>query len=160
MAQILILEEDKKQFVMIKQCVEEKGHKVFWSARSSEALESLNQFTFDLIISAVNLEGSDPLEFLRTVKECPQRSKIPFVFCCSDQERDAQYANPAVQSGVKALGAQKFIVLGSADGTAQLWEQLQDCLPEGNRKTDVLGGPVKTYSIAELTSLSGQRKAG
>lgn len=158
MAQILILEQHKRQFQFVKQCVEAKGHKLFWSAKPDEALQSLEKFAFDLIICAVNLDDGDVFEFLRAVKENKATAAIPFVFCSADQDRTQRFATSVIKAGGQALGARKYILPSSYDASAELWNELQDCLPEESLKKDVLGGPVKTYSIAQL-SYGTDRKA-
>jgi CheY-like chemotaxis protein len=159
MAQILILEQHKRQFQFVKECVEAKGHKLFWSAKPDEALQSLEKFAFDLIICAVNLDDADVFDFLRAVKLNKTTADIPFVFCSADQDRTQRFATTVIKAGGKALGARKYILPTGFGATAELWSELQDCLPEESLKKDVLGGPVKTYSIAQLSS-TRELKAG
>jgi CheY-like chemotaxis protein len=147
MAQILILEQDKRHFQLVKNCLETKGHTVLWTAKTAEGLELLSKYTFDLIVSAVNLDTDDVFEFLRAVRNGLQSKTIPVVFCCADPDRSARFATSVIRGAAKSLGARKYILLPGFDATAQLWEELQECLPENAIKKDVLGGPVQTYSI-------------
>jgi CheY-like chemotaxis protein len=160
MAQILILEEDKRQFQMIKQCVEAKGHKTFWTSKTHEAVQLLNRFNFDLVISAVKLESGDVFDFLRQLNSSEQFRDLPVVFCCADQDRIARFANPVVTAAGLSLGVRKYILLPDFNAADQLWNELKDCLPEGVPAKDVLGGHVKTYSLASLSwSPSAERRA-
>jgi CheY-like chemotaxis protein len=149
MAQILVLEEDIKQFEPIKQLLNSKGHTAWRVTKTAEALEFLNKYDLDLIISAVNLESSDVFEFLRCVKSSPNLNKIPVVFHCSEKRRCERYANNVITAAARALGARKYILLPEFD-EVKLWLELQDCLQEPLPRRDVVTERVNVYALNDM----------
>lgn len=150
MGQILVIEEDRREFEQIKQCVEAKGHKLWRAANGAEATQFLQQYEVAVILSAINLEDMDVFEFLRSVKSNEQLRNIPFIFYCTDQARHDRYGTKVIQAAGKALGARKYILLSQFNAN-QFWDELQDCIPERSMKRDALGGQVKTYSLAQIS---------
>lgn len=159
MAQFLVLEEDRRQFEQIKQCLQTKGHKAWRASTSAEAFEFLGQYSVDLILSAINLENSDVFEFLRQLKGDEKLKRITFVFYCTEQERCDRYATPAIEEAGKALGAHKYALLPAFDAN-RFWEQLADCIPAHVLKNNSLGGEVKMYSLTDFAWTKPKQKAG
>ncbi|HEY9791752.1 MAG TPA: response regulator [Candidatus Obscuribacterales bacterium] len=159
MAQFLFLEENRRQFEQVKQCLQERGHKAWQADKAASAFDFLSQYGVDVIISAINLENSDVFEFLRRVKESEKLKKIPVVFFCADEELGQRYATAVITKAGKTLGARKYILLPQFDGN-RFWDELEECIPSTAQKNDALGGEVKTYSMTEFAWTQSIRKAG
>lgn len=158
MAQVLVIEQDGRQFEQLKQCFLAKGHKAWRATTVAEALTFLNRYGVDLILCTVHLEEGDVFEFLRTVKSSAKQKHIPFVFYCLDELRRERFATPVITCAGKALGARKYVLLTKFDG-ARFWDEVEDCIPENSLKNDSLGGEVIKYSLSDLSWTKGAKKA-
>ncbi len=157
-AQILVLEEDNRQFEQIKQCLQTNGHKAWRAFTIAEAFEFLRKYGMDLVLSAVNLENSDVFKVLHGVTNGEQQKNLAFVFYCTDKERCDRYATSGIMAAGKALGARKYILLSGFDAN-RFWAELEDCIPQNAQKNDSLGSQITTYSLSDFSWTDPPRKA-
>ncbi len=87
MPRILVVDDDAAILKLISVILSRAGYEVRTSAHPVEALELLNVFIPDLIISDVVMPYMTGLEFLEKVREDPKRASIPFMLLSSHAER-------------------------------------------------------------------------
>jgi CheY-like chemotaxis protein len=156
MAQILILEENRREFDQLRRCIESNGHTVWRSTKINDALDFLRRYKIDLIISAIALDEVDVFDFLRAVKNNGDTASIPFVFYCADNAQHERYATDTIKAAGNVLGTRKFIFLPEFNGK-KLWEELSECMPQTALKRDSLGSAVTTYPISDLPRSHNKR---
>jgi CheY-like chemotaxis protein len=150
MAQFLVIEEDGRQFEHIKTCLQAKGHKAWRATTAAEALQFLQRYGIDLILSAIKLDKVDVFKLLREIKNTDGVKDINFVFYCLEQEKCERYATDVIVNAGKALGARKYILLQQFNAV-RFWEELEEAVPAKAQKNDSLGGPVSTYSLSSFS---------
>lgn len=87
MPRILVVDDDAAILKLISVILSRAGYEVRTSAHPVEALELLNVFTPDLIISDVVMPYMTGLEFLEKVREDPKQASLPFMLLSSHAER-------------------------------------------------------------------------
>ena len=85
----------------------EAGYEVDTAQNGQEAIIILSSYRHDLIISDLDMEGKDGLEFLREIRRHPQYMTIPFVlFVRTGPGFNANYKNyENLPQETEALGA-------------------------------------------------------
>jgi len=76
---ILIVDDEEGLRLLYKEELEDEGASVTLAASGAEALERLEEGTFDLILLDIKMPGMDGVEVLRRVKE--KWSDIPVILC-------------------------------------------------------------------------------
>ena len=76
---ILIVDDEEGLRLLYKEELEEEGAMITLAASGAEALERLEEGTFDLILLDIKMPGMDGVEVLRRVKE--KWSDIPVILC-------------------------------------------------------------------------------
>ncbi|TSA87861.1 response regulator [Deinococcus detaillensis] len=87
MPRILVVDDDAAILKLISVILSRAGHEVRTSSHPVEALEMLNVFTPDLVISDVVMPYMTGLEFLEQVRSNEKRSAMPFMLLSSHAER-------------------------------------------------------------------------
>ncbi len=150
MGQILLLEEDKREFDQLRRCIESNGHNVWKTTNIPDALTFLNDYKVDLIISAINLENVDVFDFLGAVKINNKTQPIPFVFYSANKAQHERYATEIIRAAAKAMGARKYVLLNEFD-SKKAWAEISEGLPDNVTRRDSLGGQVTTYRLSEIS---------
>lgn len=81
MSTILVVEDGLTDMQMISRYLEQAGYSVMGAKSSEEAQEKITQNKPDLIFLDVILPGKSGFEICRELKENPNTSTIPVVFC-------------------------------------------------------------------------------
>ncbi len=81
MSTILVVEDGLTDMQMISQYLEQAGYKVMGAKSSEEAQEKITQNKPDVIFLDVILPGKSGFEICRELKDNPNTSTIPVVFC-------------------------------------------------------------------------------
>ena len=81
MSKVLIIEDGLTDMEILTRYLQEAGHSVISAKSSEEAEEKINSNQLDVIFLDVILPGKSGYEICRELKENPQTSKIPVVFC-------------------------------------------------------------------------------
>ncbi|MGB3638104.1 MAG: response regulator [Rivularia sp. (in: cyanobacteria)] len=81
MSTILVVEDGITDMQMISRYLEQAGYRVMGATSSEEAQEKINQNKPDVIFLDVILPGKSGFEICRELKENPNTSTIPVVFC-------------------------------------------------------------------------------
>jgi two-component SAPR family response regulator len=84
---ILVLDDEPALTKLVSLMLEARGHVVRGFTRPLEALEALEGFVPDAIISDVSMPLMDGLEFCRRVREDPRFTGVPFIFLSAMAER-------------------------------------------------------------------------
>lgn len=101
---ILIVDDMAEMRLLLKTLLEGGGHEVALARNGKEALERLQEGSFDLIVSDILMPVMDGFQLCRTCKTHPEWKKIPFVFYT------ATYTGKRDQEFALALGADRFVV--------------------------------------------------
>ncbi|GAA5534389.1 response regulator [Deinococcus aluminii] len=88
MPRILVVDDDAAILKLISVILTRAGHEVRTSGHPLEALDLLQVFTPDLLISDVVMPYMTGLEFLEKVREHEKLSALPFMLLSSHAERD------------------------------------------------------------------------
>ncbi len=78
---ILVVEDGLTDMQMISRYLEQAGYSVMGAKSSEEAQEKINQNKPDVIFLDVILPGKSGFEICRELKDNPNTSTIPVVFC-------------------------------------------------------------------------------
>ncbi|MGB7381500.1 MAG: response regulator [Rivularia sp. (in: cyanobacteria)] len=81
MSTILVVEDGITDMQMISRYLEQAGYSVMGAKSSEEAQEKITQNKPDVIFLDVILPGKSGFEICRELKENPNTSTIPVVFC-------------------------------------------------------------------------------
>jgi two-component SAPR family response regulator len=84
---VLVLDDEPALTKLISVMLETRGYTVRGFLRPLEALEALEGFSPDAIISDVSMPQMDGLEFCRRVRENPRFAQVPFIFLSAMAER-------------------------------------------------------------------------
>ena len=87
MAQVLVLDDEPSIGRLIDAILSGAGYEVRSFTRAKDALEALESFEPDAIISDINMPGMDGLEFCRVVREKERFHFTPFIFLSALSER-------------------------------------------------------------------------
>ena len=87
MAQVLVLDDESSIGRLIDAILSGAGYEVQCFTRAKDALEALENFEPDAIISDINMPGMDGLEFCRIVREKDRFHFTPFIFLSALSER-------------------------------------------------------------------------
>ncbi|EYB68670.1 Response regulator [Deinococcus phoenicis] len=88
MPRILVVDDDAAILKLISVILSRAGHEVRTSSHPVEALDLLQVFTPDLVISDVVMPYMTGLEFLEKVRDHEKLGALPFVLLSSHAERD------------------------------------------------------------------------
>jgi len=83
---VLFAEDSPIQGIVLKRLLTSRGFEVQWGKNGKEALDILQNFNPDVIISDVEMPVMDGFEFCRAVKSNPDWKRIPVVICSSLSE--------------------------------------------------------------------------
>ncbi len=87
MASILVLDDEPALTKLVSVILERQGHTVRGFLRPLEALEALEDFVPDAILSDVSMPQMDGLEFCRRVRGDARFTSTPFIFLSAMSER-------------------------------------------------------------------------
>lgn len=81
MSTVLVVEDGLTDMEILSRYLQQAGYSVISAKSSEEAQERLTQKTPDLIFLDVILPGKSGYEICRELKNNPNTSKIPVIFC-------------------------------------------------------------------------------
>ena len=86
MIKILLVEDDINLNGLVKTILERNGYSVFGASSALEALKSMENSTYDLIISDIMMPKMDGFEFAKIIRESDKN--IPILFITAKDEFD------------------------------------------------------------------------
>ena len=84
MIKILLVEDDINLNGLVKTILERNGYNVFGAFNAKEALKSMSNSSYDLIISDIMMPQIDGFEFAKTIRESDKN--IPILFITAKDE--------------------------------------------------------------------------
>jgi two-component system chemotaxis response regulator CheY len=104
---ILVVDDQKSMRELARMCLRGLGVQDIEFVESAEqALDSLKESQFDLIISDWNMEGMTGLDFLKRIRQNPVLARLPFVMATT--ERTADHVLAAKSAGVSHYIAKPY----------------------------------------------------
>tara|TARA_B100001248_G_C27398214_1_gene467454 strand:+ start:6166 stop:6861 length:696 start_codon:yes stop_codon:yes gene_type:complete len=103
MASILVVDDDIDILKIASEILSSSGHFVFVAEDAQEALDHLNQRSFDLIITDANMPRHSGYDLLATLKQNKNHKDIPVAFLTGRREKED------IQRAV-AMGASDYII--------------------------------------------------
>ena len=76
---ILLVEDDTRYANRLKKNLTLEGYEVVLASSGAEALQSLDEHTFDLIVSDIRMPGMDGIELLRRIHQMEPEKDAPFI---------------------------------------------------------------------------------
>ena len=74
--EVLIVEDEKLLRLMIAKLLQVSGYRVFTCGDSLQALELVEQKSFDLVITDLMMAGATGMDVLRATRKCQPRAKV------------------------------------------------------------------------------------
>jgi DNA-binding NtrC family response regulator len=74
--EVLIVEDEKLLRLMIAKLLQVSGYRVFTCGDSLQALELVEQKSFDLVITDLMMAGATGMDVLRATRKCHPRAKV------------------------------------------------------------------------------------
>ena len=99
---ILVVDDNDNVRIAISYALQIENYATRQASNGQEALDMLDQYTPDLILSDINMPGMDGIEFFKAVRDNKKYSPIPFVFLTSAASPDD------VQKG-RELGVEDYL---------------------------------------------------
>lgn len=100
---ILVVEDHDLLLVAIRDVLEMEGYQVITAGDGLEALETMENFTPDLIVADISMPRMDGYQFFEAVRSRPEWVPIPFVFLTARAEREDRLKG-------KEMGAEDYLV--------------------------------------------------
>lgn len=100
MATILTIEDNSDYRLLIVMCLQMEGFTVFEAENGLLGINMANAVLPDLILCDINMPKMNGLDVLKTLKQEPLTSNIPFIFLTS--ERDEETYNLAQKMGANS----------------------------------------------------------
>lgn len=133
---ILVVEDEKMTRKLICNMLMNLGHQVVPSASAEEGLEAFEQHAFDVVVSDVNLPGTDGIEMVRRL-----RAHDPtLVAIIMTSRHDQEIAVRALECGVRSFLVEPF-------SENELETKLKEALRERNRGLEtrhLMGDLIRT----------------
>ncbi|QUH24157.1 response regulator [Methanobacterium alkalithermotolerans] len=107
---VLIVDDLSNNRYLLESILKGNNYEVKSAKNGVEALQILNKYHFDLIISDILMPKMDGYQFLRECKKNPEFKKIPFIFY------SGTYTSKEDKEFALKLGADKFIVKPTETG--------------------------------------------
>jgi len=156
---ILVVMEHEDEGKLVGDCLEHVGHSVTNATTFLNAMTSMRNADFDLIIADVHLQnGGSVFDFLRWVKGDPYTRDLPFICFSAKPLEISSYIQDGVRTAARSLGAAKCITMEHFDGPL-LINEIQWLLPpndagnyynqEGNGQKKVTDFPLKKPKKSE-----------
>ncbi|MBU1319786.1 MAG: sigma-54 dependent transcriptional regulator [candidate division Zixibacteria bacterium] len=76
MAQILVVDDEKKMGFLVGGALEDAGHNLTICTSGNEALEQIQQKSFDIVVTDLKMEPPDGMEILRAAKEASVECEV------------------------------------------------------------------------------------
>ena len=87
---ILLVEDDRMLLDALSSCLSVRGHSIRTASSVAESMQLLEELVSDLVISDMNLPGTDGLALLRAVRS--SFPDIPVVMMTADRDMDRAVA--------------------------------------------------------------------
>jgi two-component system, cell cycle response regulator len=100
---ILILDDDPSNLEVARDVFTLSGYRVLTAGDAASALAIATEEQPDVILADVCMQGENGYDFIKSVKQSPRLTGVPFVFISSIETRPAERARGL------ALGARKFL---------------------------------------------------
>jgi two-component SAPR family response regulator len=143
---ILVLDDEPALTKLVSLVLEARGYLVRGFTRPLEALEALEDFVPDAIISDVSMPQMDGLAFCRRVRENPRFTNVPFIFLSAMAERRD------VREGMN-VGADDYLTKPFQS------EELLDALEVRLKRAETLRAPNAPSSASVVPMDSMQARA-
>jgi len=115
-----------------------KGHKCKIVNTMSQAVKSLREDAFDLIVAGLHFDDSQMFEFIREVKRSQKNANKPIICFCSRDTQLARQIHESLEYSTKALGAWIYLAEHAYSAyqnpDAELRRIIERCLTEESRK--------------------------
>jgi CheY-like chemotaxis protein len=92
---ILIVDDDEIEIALARQAFENQGYRIFSAANGEEALDIVNSYDLDLIITDVIMPIMDGVDLFKALKEKDRTKNIPIIIITS---------NPVFKDSFMSLG--------------------------------------------------------
>jgi DNA-binding response OmpR family regulator len=102
MANVLVIEDDTHIWKMIEYKLKKEKHDLTWANDGLKAMEILNTFKPDLIISDIMVPYMDGIQILKKIKSMDELKDIPVIMLTSKAQEDD------IVKGLE-LGAQDYM---------------------------------------------------
>src|ERR1041384_6465759 len=76
---ILLIEDSRTQAEGLRHALESNGYRVHWASGAEQALESLRDTAFDLVVTDILMPGMDGFELCQAIKKDPSTRSIPVI---------------------------------------------------------------------------------
>ncbi len=100
---ILVIDDEPSWLKVLRYFLENKGYAVKTVASAGEALQALQTYHPDIILSDVRMPEMNGFDFLDTIRKTPDVSSTPVIFFSAIDDYDARKT-------AKDLGAADYIV--------------------------------------------------
>ena len=100
---ILVVDDEPSWLKVLRYFLENKGYAVRTVSSAVEALQTLQTYHPDIILSDVRMPEMNGFDFLDTIRKTPNVSKTPVIFFSAIDDYDARKT-------AKDLGAADYIV--------------------------------------------------
>jgi two-component system chemotaxis response regulator CheY len=121
--QILFVDDSKLTRAVMGQLLRHHQHDVFTAADAEEAKELIRTESFDLIITDLNMPGTDGLAFTRWIREQEGLKNVPIMLMTADFEPGA--TAEAKQAGVNLFVEKTFSPEEMAEAIEKVAERLE-----------------------------------
>lgn len=99
---ILIVEDDKS-ILLLLETIFKKEYQVFLAENGKEALDKLQEFKPDVILSDIMMPVMNGLQFKEEINKDTEKAQIPFIFLTAE-------GNPTTKKKSLELGVEMYIV--------------------------------------------------
>lgn len=116
---ILIVDDDEMVRIAINELLKQEGYEVHSASNGNEALEKLDQGTYDLMMLDIIMPEMDGIELCQIIREMEKHKETPIVFLTAkNQDRDR----------IQGLEAGANLFLSKPLSPAKLLEIISDTL--------------------------------
>jgi len=104
MSRVLVVDDQQSVLVMIDSLLSQQGHVVTYVDNTTDAIDKLSKYPFDLLITDMIMPGgASGVDLIRYIKQEKQLSHLPVVMLSGRREKKD------IESGIRA-GAEDYIV--------------------------------------------------
>jgi CheY-like chemotaxis protein len=112
MSRILILRDPPRSFQPLRTCLEDH-HELHFVDSTEDALLSLHESQFDLIICSAHLYDSSAFSFIQTVKNHDSYRQVPLICFSGERSKAASIITKTTEHTALLVGADKYLGMDS-----------------------------------------------